>query len=66
VKSQLGENEDRARNHPAKYYLPAYIGKRGWFGLYLDRGTIDWKEVKNIIELSYRLSAPKTLIALIQ
>ena len=66
VKSELGENVDRASTHPDRYYLPAYIGKRGWFGLYLNRGPVDWNEVKNIIELSYRLVAPKTLVARIQ
>ena len=60
-KSALGENVDRASRDPARYYLPAYIGPRGWFGLRLDRGAIDWSEVRNIVELSYCLVAPKTL-----
>jgi predicted DNA-binding protein (MmcQ/YjbR family) len=63
VKSELGENVDRSFARPDLYYLPAYIGKRGWFGMRLDRGAIDWKEVENIIHLSYRLVAPKTLVA---
>jgi predicted DNA-binding protein (MmcQ/YjbR family) len=61
VKSALGEGVDRAARLPERYYLPAYIGARGWFGLRLDRGAIDWREVTNIIELSYCLAAPKTL-----
>ncbi len=61
VKSSLGEGVDRAARFPERYYLPAYIGARGWFGLRLDRGSIDWREVTNIIELSYCLAAPKTL-----
>jgi predicted DNA-binding protein (MmcQ/YjbR family) len=65
VKSALGENEDRARKSPIRYYLPAYIGKRGWFGVYLNRDPVDWDEIKSIIALSYRLAAPKTLVALI-
>lgn len=63
VKSQLGENADRASADPERYYLPAYIGPRGWFGLRLDRGAIDWTEVENIVELSYRLVAPKALLS---
>jgi predicted DNA-binding protein (MmcQ/YjbR family) len=63
VKSQLGENVDRASMQPERYYLPAYIGKQGWFGLYLDRGAVDWREVKNVVELSYRIAAPKTLLS---
>lgn len=62
VKSALGENVDRAGARPDLYYLPAYIGHRGWFGMRLDRGRVDWREVQNIIELSYRLVAPKSLL----
>jgi hypothetical protein len=43
VKSALGEGVDRAARLPERYYLPAYIGARGWFGLRLDRGAIDWR-----------------------
>jgi predicted DNA-binding protein (MmcQ/YjbR family) len=60
-KSELGKNVDRASSDPERFYLPAYIGARGWFGLRLDRGPIDWREVANILELSYCLVAPKVL-----
>lgn len=62
VKSERGENVDRARLDPERFYLPAYIGPRGWFGMRLDRGRVAWKEVEEIIERSYRLTAPKTLL----
>jgi predicted DNA-binding protein (MmcQ/YjbR family) len=61
-KAAMGENVDRASREPKRFYLPAYIGPRGWFGLRLDGSAVDWSEVKNLVELSYRLSAPKTLI----
>jgi predicted DNA-binding protein (MmcQ/YjbR family) len=61
VKSQLGENADRARLDPERFYLPAYIGPRGWFGMRLDRGRVPWREVAEVIERSYRLTAPKSL-----
>ena len=60
-KSELGENVDRASSDPKRFYLPAYIGARGWFGMRLDRGTINWREVENILELSYCLAAPPAL-----
>jgi len=60
-KANLGENVDRASSDPERFYLPAYIGHRGWFGLRLDRGAVNWREVENILELSYCLVAPKTL-----
>ena len=62
VKSQRGENVDRARLEPERFYLPAYIGPRGWFGMRLDRGRVPWAEVAEVVERSYRLTAPKTLL----
>jgi predicted DNA-binding protein (MmcQ/YjbR family) len=61
-KSALGENVDRASREPDRFYLPAYIGPRGWFGLRLDGAAIDWAEVRNLVELSYGLVAPKRLL----
>jgi predicted DNA-binding protein (MmcQ/YjbR family) len=61
-KSALGENVDRASREPDRFYLPAYIGPRGWFGLRLDGEAIDWAEVRNLVELSYGLVAPKRLL----
>jgi predicted DNA-binding protein (MmcQ/YjbR family) len=66
VRSANGENTDRAQREPERFYLPPYIGKRGWFGLRLDRGRVDWDEVANLLELSYCLAAPKKLAAQVQ
>jgi hypothetical protein len=64
--SQLGENVDRVGSDPERFYLPAYIGARGWFGLRLDRGRVNWTEVGNLLELSYCLTAPKRLAQQVQ
>jgi phosphoribosylglycinamide formyltransferase-1 len=64
-KAALGENVDRVARNPERFYLPAYIGPRGWFGLRLDRGAVDWTEVQNVVELSYRLVAPRTLASVL-
>ena len=61
-KSALGENVDRASREPARFYLPPYIGPRGWFGLRLDGEAVDWSEVRGLFELSYGLVAPKRLL----
>ena len=61
-KAALGENIDRASREPERFYLPPYIGPRGWFGLRLDVEAVDWREVQNLVELSYCLVAPKTLV----
>lgn len=43
-------------------YVPAYLGPYGWIGIDLDEAT-DWTEVAELLDASYRLTAPKKLIA---
>ena len=63
VKSERGENVDRARLFPERFYLPDYIGPRGWFGMRVDRGRVAWGEVAAILDQSYRLTAPASCVA---
>jgi predicted DNA-binding protein (MmcQ/YjbR family) len=58
-----GDNEALAAAQPARFYLPAYIGPRGWVALRLDAGKVDWEEVRDLVATSYRLIAPKRLVA---
>ena len=54
-----GDNTALIAAQPARFYMPAYIGPRGWVALRLDRGAIDWKEVAELVAGSYQLTAPK-------
>ena len=47
---------------PERFYVPAYVGHKGWVGVRLD-GKVDWEEVASLIKLSYRMTAPKRLAA---
>ncbi|HWE53436.1 MAG TPA: MmcQ/YjbR family DNA-binding protein [Bryobacteraceae bacterium] len=58
-KALPGENTSLAAAQPARFYLPAYIGPRGWIALRLDTGKIDWEEVGELVKGSYRLVAPR-------
>jgi phosphoribosylglycinamide formyltransferase-1 len=59
------EGEFLIASEPDRFYRPAYIGPRGWVGLRLDLGDVDWTEVAQHVTDSYRLLAPKRLAALI-
>jgi phosphoribosylglycinamide formyltransferase-1 len=56
-----GVNEHLAEMDPKRFHIPAYVGHRGWVGLRLDVGRVDWAEVADLVTDSYRLVAPKTL-----
>jgi predicted DNA-binding protein (MmcQ/YjbR family) len=47
---------------PRRFYVPPYVGHKGWVGVRLD-GKSDWDEVAKIVARSYRLVAPKRLRA---
>lgn len=58
-----GDNAALAAAQPGRFYLPAYVGPRGWVALRLDRGAVDWNEVGGLMRGSYFLTAPKRLAA---
>jgi phosphoribosylglycinamide formyltransferase-1 len=62
-RAEPGENEVLLASDQTRFYSPAYIGPRGWVGLRLDIGKIDWTEVADFVTESYRLAAPKRLAA---
>lgn len=49
---------------PGRYFVPPYLGHRGWLGVYLDVPQ-DWDELEELVIDAYRLVAPKRLAALI-
>ena len=59
-----GDNDAMIAAHPERFYLPAYIGPRGWVGLRLDVAGVDWREVAELVTGSYKLIAPARLALL--
>ncbi len=49
-------------SQPERFFVPPYVGKSGWVGIWLD-GDVDWEQVESLVRESYRLIAPKRLAA---
>jgi hypothetical protein len=49
---------------PARFFVPPYVGHKGWVGMRLDHAP-DWAEVALLVRRSYCLIAPKRLAALV-
>ena len=47
---------------PARFFVPPYVGTRGWLGIRLDK-RLGWRRVADLVEESYRKTAPKRLCA---
>jgi hypothetical protein len=44
-----------------RFFVPPYVGHRGWLGVRLDRG-VDWNELAGIAEDAYAEVAPAKLV----
>jgi predicted DNA-binding protein (MmcQ/YjbR family) len=55
-KSKLGQHVEHVKRAPQRFYLPSHIGRRGWFGVRLDQGEIDWDEIGALAAISYKLA----------
>ncbi len=57
-----GAQQALVRANAGQYFVPAYVGPRGWVGVRLDRDP-DWDEVADLIEDAYRVTAPPRRVA---
>lgn len=42
--------EALVEGEPERFFVPPYVGPRGWVGLRLDLPRVDWNEVAGVIE----------------
>ena len=63
VKAAQGVQGILVSSDPERFFVPKYVGSKGWVGVLLDLGTQpDWEEVAEVIYESYCLLAPKSLV----
>jgi hypothetical protein len=46
-----------------RFFVPAYWGPSGWIGLDLEAADPDWTEVAELVQDSFRMTAPAALVA---
>ena len=63
-KAAPGNQSIMVRAAPGRFFVPPYVGPSGWVGIWLDRNP-DWAEVADLLRDSYRLIAPKKLVAVL-
>jgi len=62
VKAPPGSQQVLVGAEPETFFVPPYVGPKGWVGMRLDRDP-DWNEVAQLVRRSYALIAPKRLAA---
>ncbi|MDT5300045.1 MAG: hypothetical protein QOG79_3287 [Mycobacterium sp.] len=53
------DSDRKALEQDRRFFFPAYMGPYGWLGLDLTAAKVDWDEVKELVDASYRLVAPR-------
>jgi hypothetical protein len=59
----IGIQQLLVRSEPEKYFVPPYVGVKGWIGIRLD--AVDDDELRSQAVQSYCMLAPKKLQALV-
>jgi len=57
-----GAQEALVGSDPERFFVPPYVGHRGWLGVRLDV-PVDWEQIADLVEAAYRRVAPKRLLA---
>ncbi|HXP64696.1 MAG TPA: MmcQ/YjbR family DNA-binding protein [Steroidobacteraceae bacterium] len=57
-----GSQELHVRTEPKHFFVPPYVGPKGWLGVILDRG-LDWERIAALVREGYEKVAPPTLRA---
>lgn len=55
-----------ALDQDPRFFLPAYYGPSGWRGVDLDRGEVEWDELAELVETSYRTVANKRQLRVLE
>jgi hypothetical protein len=58
-----GTQQALVASDPERFFVPPYVGHRGWLGVRLDVEGVDWTEIAELVEDAYRMVAPKKLVA---
>jgi len=65
-KSSLSEQRRLVKDDPISFFVPAYLGSKGWIAIRLDLDEVDWDTVAELARRAYQEIAPRKLAAEIE
>ena len=65
-KSNLSEQRRLVRGDPESFFVPAYLGPKGWVAIRLDLDEVDWDTVNELARVAFQSIAPRKLAALLE
>ena len=64
-KSSLSEQRRLVRDDSESFFVPAYLGAKGWIAIRLDLVEVDWDLVDELARRAFQSIAPRKLAALV-
>ncbi len=65
-KSSLSEQQRLVKDDATSFFVPAYLGSKGWVAIRLDLDEVDWETVSELARRAYQDIAPRKLAAMIE
>ena len=65
-KSSLSEQRRLVKDDPMSFFVPPYLGSKGWIAIRLDLDEVDWDTVAELARRAYQDIAPRKLAALVE
>ena len=60
LNAPAGSQDHYAKSEPRYFFVPPYVGPRGWLGVHLDKG-LSWQRVAALVRQAYEKVAPPAL-----
>jgi hypothetical protein len=65
-KSSLSEQRRLIKADPVSFFVPKYLGSKGWVAIRLDLDEVDWDTLTELARRAYQETAPRKLAALLE
>ena len=65
-KSSLSEQRSLVASDADTFFVPSYVGPKGWVGVRMDLETVDWTTIEELARTAYQSQAPRKLAALVE
>ncbi|MBS0422434.1 MAG: MmcQ/YjbR family DNA-binding protein [Proteobacteria bacterium] len=60
LNSPAGAQDHYSKSQPRHFFVPPYVGPRGWLGVHLNKG-LSWQRVAELVRQAYEKVAPPAL-----
>ena len=62
IKAEPVNQQLLVRRDPDRFFVPPYLGVKGWVGVRLDEPAPDWDEIRDLLWDAWTMSVTKTLL----